>query len=109
MTVKQRILNGEPFTFPEGFFAHDVIISTWYSIECSEADEYGYKAGQPKWLREQDRWSGDLYSVMSLGDKWLKVFTFFFKKKMSMKINLDDVIFKTDYEAEMSSELKKLP
>jgi hypothetical protein len=98
MTTKQRILNGESFSFPDAYYAHDKEIKNWFTVELATEDKYDQKIGQPIWLREEDRYSSIFYSIKSLGAKHLKVYTHFFKRRMSLKIDLDTVTFQSDYK-----------
>ena len=108
--IKERLLNGELFIFPEALFDHEFRsaksaedIRKWFKIECINDEEdvrfYSKELGTPVTIREQDKFGfGERLTIKSFGKKYIKANTFILTRKISFKINLEEITFKNDFK-----------
>jgi hypothetical protein len=91
MTIKERLLAGEEFTFPLAFYNHDWPnrITKWYKIEKHEQSE-------SIWLRECS-FLGESLVIDQIGSKFIKAYKYVLKKKINFKIPLETIVFKKDH------------
>ena len=108
--IKERLLNGELFIFPEAVFKHEIReaesaedIRKWFHLERIENEEdasfYRNKIGTPITIREQEKFGfGERLSIKSFGKKYIKAETYVLTRKVKFKINLEEIIFKNDFK-----------
>lgn len=108
--IKERLFNGELFIFPEAVFEHEIRdaksaddIRKWFELERIENEEdvrfYRKEMGTPITIREQDKFGfGERLSIKSFGKKYIKANAFILTRKISFKINLEEITFKNDFK-----------
>jgi len=87
-TVKERILAGEAFTWPEAYIGTQ---PEYFKIHSNVI-------GTPSSVTSEFFLDSRRGNISSFGPKVIKIYEFWFKKKMTHKIHLDQVTFKSDNE-----------
>ena len=94
MTSKERILNREEFTFPESYWAYQWPnrISKWYYVNIDGDNNMR--------LMECESLLGESYAIEKITQKYIFIYSYVFKRKIKIKVTINEVIFKADHLAE---------
>ena len=84
LSTKQRLLNGEPFTFPNAYVGST---PEYFTIKKNDK-------GKPTHINSYILFKGWICNIESFGSKQIKCYTYLFNKRTNYKIKLSEISFK---------------
>lgn len=105
--IRERILNGEQFTFPDAYWDYDINNNKPSDDISLRGSWFEYKPNDDEWdiprIVNSNVFSTTLH-ITSFGNIRMVANKYILTKKVKFVIELKDVIFKSDYDNKLKNK-----